>query len=105
MRFLVCSGTDRDAGELFRTCETVLGVSLTRSATALSVAAGFLVLWMFSFLSFIRGWSSLGSAPELRTVPHLLPCMARDYISARRQRGEETDGSFKISFRTSMFFS
>src|SRR5215468_5333917 len=102
MRFLVCSGTDRDAGELFRTCETVLGVSLTRSATALSVATGFLVLCIFSFLSFIRGWSSLGSAPEGRTVPPSSSLYGAGLYLSARQRGAKTDGSFKISFRTSM---
>jgi hypothetical protein len=36
----VCSGTEREADELFKTAETVLAVSPTSSATDLSVTAG-----------------------------------------------------------------
>jgi len=40
MRFLVCPGTERQAGELFRTEETVPGVSPRCLATAFKVIGG-----------------------------------------------------------------
>jgi hypothetical protein len=67
MRFLVCSGTDRAAGESFNTWETVLAVSLTRSATARSVAGRLSLRLGFHLARFIvlpnRGWNLDLTAP------------------------------------------
>src|SRR5580658_899079 len=60
MRSFVFCGTERAAGESVSTCETVLGVRLTRSATAFSVADGFLARSAFFDRGFILVTSSRG---------------------------------------------
>src|SRR4029077_14391534 len=92
MRFLVGSGTERDAAELFRTADTVLGVTPTRSAPAFRVTAWrnfFFRLFVGAFIwpgagllhkiqSLISLWASLYDLAVTATATlYLLPVFSR----------------------------
>src|SRR4029077_12538810 len=63
MRFLVCSGIERDDGALFKTAETVPGVSPTCSATAFKVTTDdFLALGFLSFMRLLFGSPALDTS-------------------------------------------
>jgi hypothetical protein len=63
----VCFGTEWDAAELFKTAETVPGVSPTSSATDFNVTAGLPLRPPSLMRDFIRGILSLPVNPRVRT--------------------------------------
>src|SRR5271163_3970488 len=103
MRFFVCSGTDRAAEELFRTAETVLGVSPTRSATDLSVTAGFFLPPVFFLTDFTRQISSSDIAPH---VPERMRSLLRSDTGLYRRGGCNLQETFLLCspIRISIFF-